>query len=121
MCDFRHPPDAVIDLQSKQKIPVNYHGTKVPQEPQVGIYYIVGTGSYYAYYDGSGWFNDRNDWGPPSKYYWQDTGGIPPKFNRYEFIFSESSEQARNRAFCDFQPLFISPEAMKDLSSWDTI
>jgi hypothetical protein len=89
MCDFRNPPQFVENIKTSERLAChfkgNYQGQK-PQEP--GMYYILGSGSYYSYYDGRDWWQDRNGWGAPSKEYWLPDG-VHPSFNKYKFVFNE--------------------------------
>jgi len=64
MCDFRTPEEVLKSLgnvtiiyKGEYRTPIDLHGP--------GLYYIVGSGSYYSYYDGKRFHNlaslDNND------------------------------------------------------------
>jgi len=105
MCDFRGPPYGVKDLRTNEVIltgqcrAANGASTDYGDYPKKkdvtipGMYHIAATGSYYSYFDGDDWWEDKSDWGPPSDKYWQDIGGIPPGYLRYEFLRTEENEQ----------------------------
>ena len=97
MCYFGPPPCKVVDVETGE-------ATEYPNlgdwsldkaeagELEPGFYYVIGTGSYYTFYDGKQRWEDRNDWGKPSDKYWQETGGINPKFAKYSFEYQNDSE-----------------------------
>jgi hypothetical protein len=91
MCDFRKSPVAIQNLKTNETYTVAYCGevSSVKDFKSVGFYYIACTGSHYIYWDGNQVHNDREDWGSPSDKYWLETGGVPPKFLTYRFIFKK--------------------------------
>lgn len=87
MCDFRGPPKIVVRVCDNKLVSSTYNGCaigysiaekdkldkvimgKVDDNYSIGIYHVVATGGYYAYYDGSGWYRSGNvyefsDYGP---------------------------------------------------------
>jgi hypothetical protein len=105
MCDFRGPPYGVQNLETGEVILTGQcknanashyiypdSGPQLRDVTEPGMYHVAATGSYYAYFHGKDWWSDRNDWGPPSEKYWQDTEGIPPWYNKYIFLRTAENE-----------------------------
>ncbi len=87
MCYLGPPPTGVYNLETGEGKFATLNGKWLVGELKEGFYDVPGTGSYYCYYDGVGAFCGRNDWGPPSKDYWPETGGYPPKYAKYDFCY----------------------------------
>ncbi len=89
MCDFRGTPTGLYEFATGKEIPFQFQGvySKESFKELPGIYHIPATGSFYSYFDGQQWWRNREDWGPPSKDYWPETGGIYPTFAKYVFLY----------------------------------
>jgi hypothetical protein len=95
MCDFRNPPIAIEEVSTGQRIDFIYNGSipvgDTKSVNKQGVYYLAGSGSGYAYFDGQNWWNNRDDWGPISETRWKywPEHGMPTHFTKYRFIFRE--------------------------------
>ncbi len=95
MCDFRGPPDFIINHATKEKVAVTYggiiNGGDCKDVRKEGMYYIATTGSYYAYFDGQQWWKDRNEWGPVTECSKELFGpeGMPEMFRKYGFMHTD--------------------------------
>jgi len=112
MCDFRGPPHAVKEIATGTVTEVgevknaagystNYNDgiQKKADITEPGMYEISATGSYYSYFDGENWWMSNADWGPPSEKYWQETGGVPSEYLKYEFLRTPENEQVQIHSY----------------------
>jgi hypothetical protein len=103
VCDFRGPPQFVENLFTGKRESVPYRGVIHPDPDKrkliPGIYYVACTGSYYTYYDGEDFWQDRNEWGGITELsiqYWPPYG-VHPRYNRYRFIFPPNPPKVEGR------------------------
>jgi hypothetical protein len=94
MCDFRKPPRKVKLLGTGEVKDVPYRGNKPGdgRVPEQGMYCVPGTGTFYAYFDGDGWWRCRDDWGPVNP----ETGYVHESFKKYEFQFEQDESGCRH-------------------------